>query len=175
VLRRATKSEHPGDAAGPPAAARLLVVNDDDAACELVVRLLSRAGHEVQRAHNGEQALGQLSVGRIDCVVLDLATGGIGQNLKLLDTIRSSMTASVAGVRVVLVAQQTSNRMFSWQAGIDAFVVRPFHADELMAQVTEVLSRPDDERARHRRRELDAASAEGRTGVAQPWTPDPND
>jgi DNA-binding response OmpR family regulator len=60
--------------------------------------------------------------------------------------------------------------MFSWQAGIDAFVVRPFHANELLAQVAEVLSRPDTDRARHRRRELDAASAEGRSGHAQPWT-----
>jgi DNA-binding response OmpR family regulator len=136
----------------------------------LLVRLLTRAGHEVQRAHNADQALGQLSVGRIDCVVLDLATGGIGQNLKLIDTIRSSVTRSIATVRVVLVAQQSSNRMFSWQAGIDAFVVRPFHANELLTQVADVLSRPDTERARHRRRELDAASAEGRTGHAQPWT-----
>ena len=124
----------------------------------------------MQRAHNGDQALGHLSVAKFDCVVLDLSTGGIGANLKLLDTIRSSLQSTVSGVRVVLVAQQTSNRMFSWQAGIDAFLVRPFHADELIAQVSEVLSRPDNERARHRRRELDAASAEGRTGVALPWS-----
>jgi len=139
----------------------VLVVNDDEDACELLVRVLTRAGHEVERAHNHDQAMGQLAVGRFDCVVLDLASGGIGQNLKLLDLIRSSVTKSVAGVRVVLVAQQSSNRMFSWQAGIDAFIARPFHADELLAQVSEVLSRPEAERERHRRRELDAASAEG--------------
>jgi DNA-binding response OmpR family regulator len=172
VLRRATKTENHGGPAGDERGgpSHILVVNDDQGACELLCRLLTNAGHEVQRAHNSEQALGQLGVGRVDCVVLDLATGGIGQNLKLLDTIRSSMAANVAKVRVVLVAQQTSNRMFSWQAGIDAFVVRPFHANELLAQVAEVLSRPDTERARHRRRELDAASAEGRSGHAQPWT-----
>jgi DNA-binding response OmpR family regulator len=167
VLRRATKTEHPKSdfAPGP---AHVLVVNDDEGACELLSRLLANAGHRVQRAHNAEQALGQLNVGRVDCVVLDLATGGIGQNLKLLDQIRSAMSRTVSSVRVVLVAQQTSNRMFSWQAGIDAFVVRPFHANELLGQIGEVLGRPDDERARHRRRELDAASAEGRTGHAQP-------
>ena len=101
-------------------------------------------------------------------MILDLTTGGIGQNLRLLDTIRQSMNPEVAKVRVVLVAQQTSNRMFSWQAEIDAFVVRPFHINELLTQVAEVLARPDTERARHRRRELDAASAEGRSGHAQP-------
>jgi len=169
MLRRATKTDPAVSAAFEPGPARILVVNDDEGACELLCRLLANAGHGVDRAHNSEQALGQLAVSRIDCVVLDLQTGGIGQNLKLLDTIRSSMTASVASVRVVLIAQQTSNRMFSWQAGIDAFVVRPFHAGELLGQIAEVLSRPDNERARHRRRELDAASAQGRTGVAQPF------
>ena len=173
MLRRAAKAEHPeheGDQGGP--SATILVVNDDDGACELLVRLLTNAGHDVQRAMNADQALGQLSVGGFDCVVLDLTSGGIGQNLKLLDAIRSSVTASIARVRVLLIAQQASNRMFSWQAGIDAFLVRPFHADELLRQVRDVLLRPDDERAAHRRRELDAASAHGRSGVAEPWTPE---
>jgi len=164
MLRRATKADEPtevGASPEPVGSAHILVVNDDPGACELLARLLTRAGHEVERAANHDQAMGQLSVGRIDCVVLDLAAGGIGQNLKLLDLIRSSVTKSIADVRVVLVAQQSSNRMFSWQAGIDAFIARPFHADELLAQVNEVLSRPDAERERHRRRELDAASAEG--------------
>ena len=164
MLRRATRADEPseeGVVVEPVGAAHLLVVNDDPGGCELLVRLLSRAGHEVERAHNQDQAMGQLAVARIDCVVLDLATGGIGQNLKLLDLIRSSVTKSVAAVRVVLVAPQSSNRMFSWQAGIDAFIARPFHADELLAQVNEALSRPDADRERHRRRELDAASSEG--------------
>lgn len=172
MLRRATKTEHHPESSPSAGPSRILVVNDDEGSCELLCRLLANAGHEVERAHTPEQALGQLNMSSIDCVVLDLATGGIGQNLKLLDTIRSSNSTGVSAVRVVLVAQATSNRMFSWQAGIDAFLVRPFHADELLGQVTEVLSRPDNERVRHRRKELDAASAEGRTGVALPWSDD---
>jgi DNA-binding response OmpR family regulator len=170
MLRRGSKSGHSKRGGFDSGPTQVLVVNDDEAACELLCRLLVGAGHRVQRAHNGDQALGQLSVGKVDCVVLDLSTGGIGANLKLLDTIRSSMTQSISSVRIVLVAQQTSNRMFSWQAGIDAFLVRPFHANELLTEVAEVLSRPDNERARHRRKELDAASAEGRSGVALPWS-----
>jgi hypothetical protein len=47
--------------------------------------------------------------------------------------------------------------------------LRPFHSDELLRDVAEVLARPDDERERHRRRELDAASGVGRTVEARPW------
>src|SRR5258705_6573084 len=116
MLRRAAKGDRK-KAAFDTGPAQLLVVNDDDAACELLCRLLAAAGHRVQRAHNGDQALSHINVTKFDCIVLDLSTGGIGANLKLLDTIRSSMQSAVSGVRVVLVAQQTSNRMFSWQAG----------------------------------------------------------
>ena len=82
MLRRTSKADKPVRDVFD-AAAHILVVNDDEGACELLCRLLVRAGHRVQRAHNAEQALGQLSVGKISCVVLDLAAGGIGANLKL--------------------------------------------------------------------------------------------
>ena len=148
---------------------RVLVVNDDEGAIELLIRLLERAGYQVAPATHYEESLVQLTEFRPDCVVLDLATGGIGQNLKLLDAIRSHADDKVSTARVVLVAHHSSNRLFSWQAGIDGFLLRPFHADELTAILNDVLSRPDEERARHRRRELDAAQSEGRTIEVKAW------
>lgn len=153
----------------PPGPSRVLVVNDEDGAIELLSRLLGRAGYVVDRATSNDEALAALAERRPDCVVLDLSTGGIGQNLKLLDSIRSHADEKVANSRVVLVAHQSTNKMFSWQAGIDAFLLRPFHADELLSDVAEVLARPQEERARHRRRELDAASSEGRTIEVRAW------
>ena len=127
----------------------MLVVNDDDGSCELICRLLIQAGHSVERAANPEQAISILDILRPACVVLDLSTGGIGRNLQLLDAIRSQLDSTLASTRVVLIAYQTSNRMFSWQAGTDAFLVRPFHADELTRAVADVLARPESERARY--------------------------
>lgn len=151
---------------GPP---RVLVVNDDHGACELLCRVLQRGGFTVDRAADHLGAISLLSSTPADCIVLDLATGGVGTNLKLLDAIRSHHEPTVSGARVVLVAKQTNNRMFSWQAGVDAFLVRPFHADDLVREVTEVLQRPEDDRARHRRRQLSEAQSEGRTMEAPPW------
>ena len=56
--------------------------------------------------------------------------------------------------RVVLCAASPKNRSFSFQSGADAFVVRPFHLDELIAQIADVLARAHEDRARHRRDEL---------------------
>ena len=151
-----------------PETPRVLVVNDEDG-LELLCRLLTRAGYEVDRAATPDETLERISDFRPHCVVLDLAAGGVGQNLTLLDTIRGHVDDMAATARVVLIAPQSSNSLFSWQAGIDAFLPRPFHADELLHEVAEALARPNDERAPHRRRELDAAKSYGRHTSVRAW------
>jgi DNA-binding response OmpR family regulator len=87
-------------------------------------------------------------------VVLDLEAGGIGTSLKVLDSIRSHNDKRISTTRVVLCAANPTNRSFSYQSGTDSFVVRPFHIDDLVAQIEDVLGRADKDRARHRRDEL---------------------
>lgn len=139
--------------------ARVLVAQDDGDALELLRRVLARAGHEVLTASTHDETVGLATAEHPDLVVLDM--GGTGANLKLLDGLRHADDQTVAGMRVLLLARQGSNRMFSWQSGIDGFLDRPFHADELVAAVTDVLTRPNADRARHRRDELERARAEG--------------
>jgi DNA-binding response OmpR family regulator len=156
ALRRGKKQE-PVAPSGP---FRVLVVHDEPDGCELLVRLLSRAGYEADRSHDFLEMSDRLTDPRLaDCVVLDVTIGGIGGNLKLLDAIRGHHDPAVAGTRVVLVSTTASNAIFSWQAGIDEFVVRPFHADTLTAAVASAIARPDEERPRYRRQRLDAVGA----------------
>ena len=138
----------------------MLVVHDEPDGCELLVRLLARAGHEADRAHDFLEMSDNLTHPRpADCVVLDVSVGGIGGNLKLLDAIRGHHDPTVAAMRVVLVSTTASNAIFSWQAGIDEFVVRPFHSVDLLAAVASAIARPDDERPKYRRQRLDTIGA----------------
>lgn len=142
---------------------RVLVVNDEPEACELLVRLLSTAGNEVERARDHPSMADRLGEPpRLDCVVLDVSTSGIGGNLKLLDAVRSHRDIDVAAIPVVLVSNGLSSAMFSWQAGADELLVRPFRGDELVTAVASAIARPPEERPKHRRRQLDAAKAGGR-------------
>jgi CheY-like chemotaxis protein len=134
--------------AGPTS---VLVVHEDPAGCEVLARVIGRGtGLPVHRANDSVEmtaALGQ----QPGCVVLDVTAGGVGGNLKLLDAVRNHADEVTAGACVVVIAASSSNEMFSWQAGIDAFLKRPFHADELVATVQEAMARPDEQRAAHRR------------------------
>jgi CheY-like chemotaxis protein len=115
----------------------VLVVDDDEGSCELLCRLLARAGHSVERESNPEQALSVVEGLRPACVVLALSFGGVSRNFHLLDAIRSEPGSSAASTRVVLIAYRTHDRRSSsaWHAGADAVLARPFHADELTAVV----------------------------------------
>ena len=133
---------------------RVLVVSDDDGARELLMRLLDRAGFRATGAAGHDDAVAVAHELFPRCIVLTLTAGGIGSNLKLLDVIRSNEDRRINTARAVIIADSPKNRAFSFQSGTDAFLIRPYHANELVACVDDVLRRPDDERALHRRDEL---------------------
>ncbi len=163
MARRRAKREEAEADLGLGHIVRVLVVNDEPEAAELLLRVLSRSGNEVERAHDFTSMADRLAhPPKLDCVVLDVAASGIGGNLKLLDGVRSFRDPAVAATPVVLVAGTASSAMFSWQAGVDELLVRPFHADDLVRAVQEAVARPADERPKHRRRQLDAARTGGR-------------
>ena len=136
------------------AAATVLVVNDDPAACEMLVRMVASKGYRAIGATSTDEATGRISSDLPRCIVLDLDAGGIGTSLKVLDSIRSHEDLRVNTARVVLCAASPKNRAFSFQSGADAFLVRPFHLDELTDHIADVLARAHEDRARHRRDEL---------------------
>jgi DNA-binding response OmpR family regulator len=136
------------------APAVVLIVNDDPDACEMVVRFVGAKGYRAIGAGSLEEAVGHLGADLPRCVVLDLDAGGVGTSLKVLDLVRGHGDRRVSDARVVLCAASPKNRTFSFQSGADSFVLRPFHIDDLVAQIADVLDRPDKDRARHRRDEL---------------------
>jgi two-component system OmpR family response regulator len=148
VARRKAKAEQP---AGPT---RVLVVDDDKDACELVARIVESAGWTATRCYAQDDALRKLDEGDppFKAVIADLHSGGTGAGLELLDAIRRAK--DVKDVPVLLLTQSDQNRMFAWESGADAFLVRPFHADDLINEVYAVLTRTLEERDAWREAQL---------------------
>jgi len=136
------------------APAMVLIVNSDPDACEMLVRMVASQGHRAIGATTGDEATQRIVRELPRCVVLDLDATGMGTSLKVLDLIRSHEDLRVSTARVVLCATSPKNRSFSFQSGADGFVVRPFHLDELVSQISDVLVRANEDRPRYRRDEL---------------------
>ncbi len=50
---------------------RIVVIDDEQAVCELIGKVLLRAGYEVDTARTGEAGLAVFDTGEIDCLVVD--------------------------------------------------------------------------------------------------------
>src|SRR4051812_43986506 len=102
---------------------RVLLVEDYDDTREAFALELRAAGHDVQSAWGGEDALRQLREGYRPCVALiDLRMPGM-DGWTLWERLRSDPDPSVAGIAVVLVSGDPEH-----QARVRAAVIREFLA-----------------------------------------------
>lgn len=116
--------------------ARLLLLEDEPALLALLRRMLTHAGYDVRTAKDGEDAIGWALSEPFDLLLLDLqvpyATG-----LEVLQAVREHVRTR--GTPVVLFSAAASERDRCLAAGADAFLTKPFTANELLSCVRELL------------------------------------
>ncbi len=156
MLRR-SKTE--GDDGGKGGPARLLVVDDDPDTLELISRILEQATYTVERCGNHNDAISAVKQADppFSGVVIDFQSGGTSSSLKLLDAIRHIDDKTRARTPTVILTATDSNQVFAWQSGTDGFLIRPFHASEMVDEVHAMLERTLDEREQHRRDQMKQA------------------
>lgn len=124
--------------------ARILVVDDEPAVVDLVKIILEKAGHSVDEAYNGKEALKALGVDPQDAaaplpdlVVLDVM-------MPIVDgyTVAITMKNDARAGRVPLIVVTAKNDMrhlFEAIPSVAAFVAKPFDPGALRATVAKIL------------------------------------
>jgi DNA-binding response OmpR family regulator len=148
---------------------RVLVVDDLPEAGRLLGRILRRAGYQVAEISDPQLAVASLSQEEepVDALVASFTTSGTRASLRLLDAIRNHTDPAVSELRVLLVSDQPRQQIFCLQAGADAILLRPYHADALLAALADMVGRSDADRVVYRR---DAVEALKRT-MSHPLDP----
>ena len=136
---------------------KVLVISDDQDAGELLARLLDRAGWTTDLAYSAASGLSELEDAHYAAIVLALAS--TAHSVDVLRSVRD--TPATAGLRVAICAHSRSEQGEAWITGTDAYLVHPFEADELVAEVVAVVGRPDDERDDHRQRQVGLSIPDG--------------
>ena len=131
----------------------VLVLNDDRDACELIARLVESAGWTAERGYELDDAIRLLLAGGHRAVVIDSMSMGITAAFRLLDEVRKA-GPDIRNVAVVILAATDTNRLFAFQSGVDGYIVRPVHSDELLDVIRRVMARSTDERVEFRRQQL---------------------
>jgi two-component system, OmpR family, response regulator len=157
LLRRSkTDKSKTGSSPADRGVTAVVVVNDDADVCELLCRVIVAKGMEAFRADSPETALATIEehASSIGVVLLDF-TGGTATSFSVLDQIRHR--DELGDPAVVIIATTTANRALAFESGVDEFITRPFHADELTATLATVLGRTPEERTAFRAAQVEAS------------------
>ncbi len=117
--------------------ARILVVDDEPHIRELVRLYLSREGHEVAEAGDGDEALALATAGGLDLVVLDVMLPGCDG----LEVCRQLRARTELPVIILSARGEEVDRILGLELGADDYLAKPFSPRELVARVKAVLRR----------------------------------
>jgi DNA-binding response OmpR family regulator len=123
---------------------RILLVEDDEAHASAVDKSLHLSGHEIFKVGDGEGAVEFLMENLVDLVILDWALPKMS-GLDVLHWIRAHL-GSGPGVLFLTSKLLEVDIVTAFEAGADAYVVKPFRLVELSVRVDALLRRckPDD-------------------------------
>jgi DNA-binding response OmpR family regulator len=125
--------------------ASVLVVEDDPVIRAALIEVLTGHGYAVKTAHQGFEALREITQSPPDIVVLDLGL----PDLDGLDVLRMIRGISRVPVLVATARDDESEIIRLLNAGADDYMVKPFSGGQLAARLAAVLRRsvPADVRA----------------------------
>jgi DNA-binding response OmpR family regulator len=118
----------------------VLVADDDDDIRDLVAFRLDRAGYEVLRAGDGQQALDLAKEHVPDLAVLDVMMPKL-TGYDVTRELRANAATSRIPVILLTARVQEADVARGFEAGADDYVKKPFSPQELRSRVEAILGR----------------------------------
>ena len=118
---------------------KILVVDDDKNICELFRLYLEKEGYNVILSHDGSEAVVKFNALSPDLILLDVMLPGL-DGWQVCREIRKKSNVPI----IMLTAKgETFDKVLGLELGADDYVVKPFDTKEIIARVTAVLRRID--------------------------------
>jgi len=123
----------------------VLIVDDEEMMHELLERILSKEGFEVDKASSGKEALDKLETKKVDLIISDIKMPGM-DGLELLKAVRSKYP----DISVIMMTAfgDTYTVKDALLLGADEYVTKPFKSHEITLVVERVYWRILSSRAR---------------------------
>ncbi len=120
--------------------ARILVVDDSEETCGLLTKFLERDRHQVQTAHNGQDALEYLTTSDFDLILLDFMMPGL-TGYEVLQQIKSDERLRHTPVIMISALDSVEDMVPCIERGADDYLTKPVDFALLKARVTASLER----------------------------------
>lgn len=119
---------------------RLLIVEDNARLLGVIAVYLEKAGFEVMKARDGDEALLRLAETIPDLIVSDIMMPGT-DGFALAANLRANPRTDLIPIIFLTAKDRAADRIAGFRAGIDAYLVKPFEPEELVAVIENILSR----------------------------------
>jgi len=141
VHEEASSIDVPEEAAGRPL--RILLAEDTPASQKLAVHILSRRGHTVEIAQNGQEAVQRLDRERFDLVLMDVQMP-VMDGIQATAEIRRMQSSDKAHIPIVAMTAHAlkGDQELCLDAGMDAYISKPIDGRELIALVERLGNSP---------------------------------
>ncbi|HEY6054372.1 MAG TPA: response regulator [Gaiellaceae bacterium] len=116
----------------------ILVADDDEDILALVSLRLRRLGYRVAEARDGEEALAEVARERPALVILDLMMPRV-DGYGVIRRLRADPETASLPVVVLSARARSADAAAGLEAGADAYLSKPFRAEELAATIRGLL------------------------------------
>lgn len=121
---------------------RLLVVDDEPRLLRAVAATLRDAGYFVATARSGAEALVRLAESLPDLIISDVRMPQM-DGYQLTGILRSNPRTELIPLIFLTAKDEREDRIVGLRAGVDAYVTKPFDAEELLVVIANILSRAE--------------------------------
>lgn len=123
--------------------ARILVIDDDENIRQVLVAILTDEGYNVESAGTGKEALEKTKKQVFNAALIDVRLPDI-EGIELLTKFRPT---SPKLRKIVITGYPTlQNAIQAVNSGADAYIMKPFDVDKVLAVIREQLVRQENER-----------------------------
>ncbi len=119
---------------------RLLIVEDNARLLRVIAVYLEKAGFDVMMARDGDEAIVRLAETIPDLIVSDIMMPGI-DGFAFAAQVRSNPRTDLIPIIFLTAKERREDRIKGFRAGVDAYLVKPFEPDELVAVIENILER----------------------------------
>lgn len=118
----------------------VLIIEDDRSLAEVISYNLSRDGHNVIVAHDGEDGLTQARLKLPDVIILDLMLPVL-DGLEVCRRIRSNSATKNAWILMLTAKAEESDQLIGFALGADDYVTKPFSVKVLLERIKSLCRR----------------------------------
>ena len=118
--------------------ARLLVIDDDLDLAKLTAIRLTKAGHEVTSAHDGETGLAAIRDQHPELVVLDWMMPGM-DGIEVCTAVRADNEIATTPMIMLTAKSAPADIDRAFEAGVNAVMTKPYTSADLAARISTIL------------------------------------